>query len=109
MDYYKDKHTAEQYIKMAAEVNALAVINRLKPFLTKTTQILELGSGPGTDWSILNKSHHITGSDNSIVFLEHLRSNFRNGRFLELDARTLDTDETFDCIFSNKVLHHFKR
>ena len=26
--------------------------------------------------------------------------------FLELDARTLETDLTFDCIFSNKVLHH---
>jgi predicted SAM-dependent methyltransferase len=28
---------------------------------------------------------------------------------LHLDAKTLDTERTFDCIFSNKVLFHLPR
>lgn len=65
-----------------------------------------MGSGPGTDWKILNDLYHVIGSDNSIEFLNHLINDNPNGEFLELDAITLKTDKKFDGIYSNKVLHH---
>ena len=70
--------------------------------------ILEIGSGPGTDWRILNKVYSVTGSDKSSEFLNHLIAENPYGEFLELDAITLKTDKTFDGIYSNKVLHHLK-
>jgi ubiquinone/menaquinone biosynthesis C-methylase UbiE len=33
---------------------------------------------------------------------------YPNDEFLNLDAVTIDTNRTFDCIYSNKVLHHLK-
>ena len=54
------------------------------------------------------KGYKVAGSDNSKAFLNHLISNNPTGRFLELDAITIHTDEKFDGIYSNKVLHHIK-
>ena len=70
--------------------------------------MLEIGSGPGTDWKILNASYKVIGSDNSTQFLDHLRLQNPDGEFLELDAVTLETDKTFDGIYANKVMHHLK-
>jgi len=28
--------------------------------------------------------------------------------FLKIDAVNIETEKTFECVFSNKVLHHFK-
>jgi hypothetical protein len=35
-----------------------------------------------------------------------LITKYKNGEFLSLDAVTLDTNKTFDGIYSNKVMHH---
>jgi len=77
-------------------------------YKTKESVLLEIGSGPGTDWKILNKSYQATGSDNSKEFLNHLLAAYPDGEFLELDAVTLTTSKKFDGIYSNKVLHHIK-
>jgi cyclopropane fatty-acyl-phospholipid synthase-like methyltransferase len=68
--------------------------------------LLEIGSGPGTDWKILSETYDVTGSDNSQEFLNHLTFTFPKGKFIELDAVSLKTSSTFDGIYSNKVLHH---
>ena len=39
-------------------------------------------------------------------FLEHLENSYIKGEFLKLDASTLISDEKFEGIYSNKVLHH---
>ena len=72
------------------------------------SDLVEIGSGPGTDWNILNESYNVIGSDNSTEFLNHLINKNPNGEFLELDAITLKTNEIFDGIYSNKVLHHLR-
>ena len=82
------------------------LIERLKKVLPLNSDVLEIGSGPGTDWRILNSSYNVTGSDNSKEFLDYLISKNPEGDFLELDAVTLATDTKCDGIYSNKVLHH---
>ena len=107
-DYYKTKESVEEYIKLAKDVNGGELIEKLKRFLPSNSNVLEIGTGPGTDWKILQRSYHVTGSDNSIEFLNYLISENPNGEFLEMDAISLETDKKFDGIYSNKVLHHLK-
>ena len=106
--YYHTKESVKEYIRMAEGHDGRQLINRLKKFLPAGSALLEIGSGPGTDWSILKESYDVTGSDNSSEFLEHLQASIPDGKFLELDASTLDTDLRFEGIYSNKVLHHLE-
>jgi cyclopropane fatty-acyl-phospholipid synthase-like methyltransferase len=107
-DYYKSKESVEEFIRLAKDVNGAELIAKLKQFLPPDSTLLEIGTGPGTDWNILRCDYKVTGSDNSREFLNHLNSTNPGGRFLELDAVTLNTDEKFDGIYSTKVLHHLK-
>jgi len=107
-DYYKTKESVEEYIRLAKGVNGRELIEKLMVFFPFDSTLLEIGSGPGTDWNILKEDYQVVGSDNSKEFLSHLISNNPTGRFLELDAITLNIDEKFDGIYSNKVLHHLK-
>ncbi len=104
--YYKTKKSVEEYIRLAKDTSGEELIEKLKGVLPADSKLLEIGSGPGTDWKILNKSYNVKGSDNSTEFLNHLKSENPHGEFVELDAITMKTDETFDGIYSNKVLHH---
>jgi cyclopropane fatty-acyl-phospholipid synthase-like methyltransferase len=107
-NYYKTKDSVEEYIRLAKDVNGAALIEKFKRFLPSNSIILEIGTGPGTDWNILNQDHTVIGSDNSKEFLRHLVSSNPSGRFIELDAITLNIDENFDGLYSNKVMHHLK-
>jgi cyclopropane fatty-acyl-phospholipid synthase-like methyltransferase len=105
-DYYNNKESVKEYINLAKDVNGKQLIEKLKQVVPLNSTLLEIGSGPGTDWRILNKSYKVIGSDNSNEFLKHLISENPVGEFLELDAISLNTDKTFDGIYSNKVMHH---
>lgn len=108
-EFYKTSASAEEYIKAAEGFDGQKLITKLKNYLAACSSLLEIGSGPGTDWKIINGYFEsVVGSDNSIEFLKRLRANHPDGKFLELDATTLTTDQTFDAIYSNKVLHHLK-
>ena len=106
--YYKTKESVKEYIKLAKDVNGKQLIEKLEQVLPANSVLLELGSGPGTDWKILNESYCVVGSDNSNEFLDHLIAGNPDGQFVELDAITLETDKKFDGIYSNKVMHHLK-
>lgn len=107
-EYYKTKESVEEYIELAKDVNGAQLIEKLKQVLPLNSNVLEIGSGPGTDWKILNGYYTVIGSDNSSQFLNHLNAKYPNSEFLNLNAITLNTDKTFDGIYSNKVLHHLK-
>ena len=62
--------------------------------------------GPGIDLKMLNKHFRATGSDNSQFFLDRFRNSDCKADLIYLDAVELDTEKSFDCIYSNKVLHH---
>ncbi len=106
MDYYKTKESVDEYIKMAEGHSGAALIEKLKKFLPKKSSLLELGTGPGTDWKLLSTDYLVTGSDNSVEFLNRLIEREPDAEFLELNATTIDTNKKFDGIYSNKVLHH---
>ncbi len=105
-EYYKTKDSVEEYIHLAKDVNGGALIEKLQHYLASGSKLLELGSGPGTDWEILSKKFDVTGSDFSQEFITHLQARHPQGTFLELNAAILETDIKFDGIYSNKVLHH---
>lgn len=104
--YYNTQESVEEYIRLAADVSGSELIEKLTSILPARSSVLEIGSGPGTDWNILNQDYKVVGSDNSKEFLDHLDKKFPSGRFVELDAVTLSIDEKFDGVYSNKVLHH---
>lgn len=104
--YYKTKESVEEYIKLAKDVNGGQLIKKLNNFLPLNSLLLEIGSGPGTDFQILKKDYRVVGSDYSKEFLNRLISSNKKDEFLNLDAVTLETDKKFDGIYSNKVLQH---
>ena len=106
--YYKTKASVEEYIRLAKDVSGKQLIEKLEQVLAQNSSLLEIGSGPGTDWKILKKTYQVIGSDNSAEFLNHLKQENPKEIFLELDAIDLETDKSFDGIYSNKVLHHLK-
>ena len=57
-EYYKTKESVEEYILLAKDVNGQELINQLEKYLSKNSRILEIGSGPGTDWKILNEKYN---------------------------------------------------
>ncbi|WP_411029627.1 class I SAM-dependent methyltransferase [Spongiimicrobium sp. 3-5] len=107
-EYYKTKESVAEYAKLAKDVHGGDLIEKLKVFLPAEATILEIGSGPGTDWNILSQTHKTVGSDNSLEFLKYLSAKFPKGSFLELDAVTLKTEKKFYALYSNKVLHHLQ-
>ncbi|MEO9483964.1 MAG: methyltransferase domain-containing protein [Ekhidna sp.] len=107
-DYYQTKASVDEYIKHAEGINGADLIEKLKRFLPAGSKVLELGTGPGADWEILSADYQVTGSDFSKEFLKRLMLKEPNAEFLELDASSIITDKKFDCIYSNKVLHHLK-
>ncbi len=105
-NYYKTNESVEEYIKLAKNVNGEQLIEKLKNYLLSNSLLLEIGSGPGTDFQILKKDYKVVGSDYSTEFLSRLISSNEKEEFLNLDAITLKTNKKFDGIYSNKVLQH---
>ena len=105
-EYYKTKASVEEYVRLAKDVNGKELIEKLQRVLPPGSSLLEIGSGPGTDWKILSRLYEVIGSDNSTEFLSYLINKHPDGTFLELDAVTLATDRRFNGLYSNKVLHH---
>jgi len=106
MGFYDDEETANQYIAMAEGYDGRELIEVLRTHLSDGASVLEIGMGPGVDLKILKKYYPATGSDNSRFFLDRYRASDSDADLLCLDAVELDTARTFDCIYSNKVLHH---
>ena len=104
--YYHTPESVKEYTHLAKDVSGIKLIEQIEPYLNASSTVLELGSGPGTDYEILSKKYEVTGSDYSLEFLKALHKKFPKGDFLHLDASSLKTEGSFDLIYSNKVLHH---
>ena len=106
MGFFDTAKGVEQYIKMAEGYDGAELIKILQKYLPENSTVLELGIGPGKDMDIMKKLYAVTGSDNSKIFLDQYKKNHHDANLLLLDAVTMTTDRKFDCIYSNKVLHH---
>ena len=109
MGFYDTIENVNSYIKMAEGYDGAELIRILNEYLPAGSKVLELGTGPGVDLAILQKTYEVTGSDASDIFLERYRKRNPETDLLKLDARTLETNRKFDGIYSNKVLHHLSQ
>lgn len=107
-EYYHTPESVQEYIRLSKDVSGKNLIAHLKKHLAPQSHLLELGTGPGTDWLILKDDFKVIGSDLSLEFLKHLTQEYKDGQFVQLDAITLEIQKTFDGIYSNKVLHHLQ-
>lgn len=62
-EYYKTKESVEEYIELAKDVNGRQLIEKLVKILPPGSVLLEIGSGPGTDWKILNNIYEVISSE----------------------------------------------
>lgn len=109
MGYYNDANSVKEYIEMVRGYDGRFLIEILRNHLKPEATVLEIGMGPGKDLDILNQTYRTTGSDNSQIFLNLYKNRNPAADILFLDARILQTKRKFDCIYSNKVLHHLSR
>jgi ubiquinone/menaquinone biosynthesis C-methylase UbiE len=94
------------YIEFTKRFDDSALLPIIEERLPRGASILELGMGPGRDLDVLTERYRVTGSDSSRVFLDSYRSRHPDSDLVLLDATVMDIDRRFDCIYSNKVLHH---
>jgi len=106
LGYYDHRRNVEKYIAMMSGFDYSALIEAVFDHLQSGKTLLELGMGAGIDFSLLKKAYTATGSDNSKAFLDAYRKKDPSAPLLRLDAATIDTPQTFDYIYSNKVLIH---
>lgn len=106
MNFYNDLASVKSYIEMCEDYDGSNIYQVLRQHLPENSTLLELGSGPGLDIEYLKKVYSVTGSDLSEEFLKVCKQRHPEISFLKLNALTLELAEKFDCIYSNKVLHH---
>jgi len=108
-NFFDVEKNVKEYIEMCEGMDGSFLIEILKRHLPKDSAVLEIGMGPGNDLEILRQSYKVTGSDSSQIFLDLYRKKNSDADLIFLEAKKLETDRKFDCIYSNKVLHHLKR
>jgi len=106
MGFYNDPVKVDEYEKMCEEYDGSELYKVLEIYLADNSTLLELGSGPGNDIIFLQKKYTVTGSDLSDEFLLRCKKKYADVPFINLDAVSIKMDKVFDCVFSNKVLHH---
>jgi len=100
------------------ERTAIICASYLLPFIKNTSNILDIGCGPGritADFSQIAKDGKTIGLDNSPGILEEASSSFPISDFPNLsfvvgDALKLDfPDNTFDIVHSHQLILHLAR
>ncbi len=109
MGYFDSEKNVEEYIEMAEGYDGAELIAILREHLPEGSSILELGMGPGKDQEDLTRSYNVTGSDNSRIFIDRYLREHPEADLMVLDAVSMKTERTYDCIYSNKVLHQLDR
>jgi len=109
MGYFDNEKGVRDYIKMAEGYDGSELINELRHYLKDGASILEIGMGAGVDLDILKKYYKVTGSDSSQVFIDRYKKLNPNADVFQLDAKSLDINRKFDCVYSNKVLIHLTK
>ena len=102
--FFDNDENVQSYVKDSKGYDGLKLIDKMLQYLSNDDQqnsikVLELGSGPGTDYQLLRQKKHringkeekeisfdVVGSDYSTGFLKHLKTSIPDGTFLRLDA-----------------------
>lgn len=106
MNFYDDSENVDNYIEMCENYDGSNIYEVIENHLEDGRTVLELGSGPGFDIPFLKEHYRVTGSDLSDEFLKRCRAKYPDISFLKVDVKNINVPGKYDCIFSNKVLHH---
>ena len=106
MKFYNEPAKVDEYEKMCEGYDGSELYSVLAKHLPIKSTFLELGSGPGNDIDFLKSKYLVSGSDLSDEFLSRCEKRYPDIPFIKLDAVSIKTSEQYDCLFSNKVLHH---
>jgi trans-aconitate methyltransferase len=106
MNFYDDPENVKKYIEMHGDYDGNNIYQLLSQLLSMNSTPLELASGAGLDIEYLKKKYSVKGSGLSDEFLKVCKEMHPEISFLKLNAQTLEVKDKFDCIYSNKVLHH---
>lgn len=109
MSFYDDPNNVKKYIEMCEGYDGSNIYKILNRHLSLKSSLLELGSGGGLDIDYLKQRYTVTGSDYSDEFLKVCKEKHPEISFLKLSAKELNVTEKYDCIYSNKVLHHLTK
>lgn len=107
--WYDERSNVDTYLKMTEGYEDVIIQKLFKAYVPKGSAVLELGMGPGRDMDLLKGEYIVTGSDQSQIFLDLYKQKHPEADLLRLDAQTVATKLKFDCIYSNKVLHHLEK
>ena len=100
------EESVDLYIEISEGIDGKGIITELQKWLPEGSSVLELGMGEGKDLVILSKHFKVTGSDFSPIFLDRFKKDHPDFSLENIDARAIRSSVRFDCIYSNKVLHH---
>ncbi len=103
-DFFNTVEFVEQYYEMVKEYGSSFITSKFKNFIPKKSKVLELGFGTGVDYFALCKDYRVTPSDYSQAFIDEFKKRYAIS-VVQVDAKKIELNEKFDCIFSNKVLH----
>ncbi|BCE03709.1 class I SAM-dependent methyltransferase [Marinicellulosiphila megalodicopiae] len=106
MSFYDDPDNVKSYLKMCEGYDGNNIYHMLSQHLREQSTVLELGSGGGLDIDYLKQHYAVTGSDLSEAFIAVCQQKHPEINFLKINAQSMDLNQSFDCIYSNKVLHH---
>ncbi|WP_185968920.1 trans-aconitate 2-methyltransferase [Carboxylicivirga sp. M1479] len=104
--FFEKEENVKQYLEMTADYDGLWFYEQFKKHIPPSYKALELGMGPGKDLDNIRQSYHVVGSDFSFTFAELYKRQHPEVKIMVLDAVTIKTPKRFNCIYSNKVLHH---
>jgi hypothetical protein len=104
----RTKEFVEEYILLAKDVSGEKLIEKLKHTLTPKSVLLEIGSGLGTDWNILNESYEVVGSDYSPEFLYCLRNEYPEGTFIAMKMVSKIYLKIILIFFLSKIIMNLK-
>ncbi len=108
MDYFSNRKNVDLYSSMMEGYDNRFIIEEIQKKLPIGSTLLELGMGTGADLISLSEIYKVMGSDNSPLFVSDFKKKSKLNVCV-LDAVTVDIDQKFDCIFSNKVLQHLSK
>ncbi len=108
MSFFTKRENVDLYSSMMQGYDNSFLMKEIKKVLPKSSSLLELGMGTGIDLLSLSEEYEVIGSDYSQLFVDDFHK-ISEIEAVVLDAVSVNINNKFDCIYSNKVLQHLSK
>jgi len=98
----------QQYLQFKHERTQPSIDLVARIQLDNPQSVIDIGCGPGNSTQILRKKWlraNIVGIDKSEKMIQRARQDYPDQQWMVGDASMLDTDQKYDIVFSNAVIH----